>query len=371
MVFCILSLALFGAGYILGRCHSSRWRRDRLACLERNLQLIAARNTIKGFRRKRRRLRLTHWQKWLLGFLHWCSPTLTRYTVISPGTLIRWQRRYVKSYWWLISEIAKSKIAKSAGRPKIHVTIEKLIVNIKKANPGYGAKRITSILSVQLDVRISTGTVRNVLRRNWKLFPPSGPHGQKWLTFLNNHRECLSCMDFKVVFDWRARPLFILSVIDHARRRLVLCRSTYNPTSAWVSQQIREAFPFDEAPAKLLMDNDSIFLPVIENTLPAMGIGVVRTGIKCPWQNGVVERFNRTLTEELLNHIIPISDTHLNRLLREYQRFYNTARPHRANKGWAPEQHPAGNDACYDQKHVQAEAVPWMNGLHHSYQRVA
>ncbi|WP_366522212.1 integrase core domain-containing protein [Rhodoferax sp.] len=36
----------------------------------------------------------------------------------------------------------------------------------------------------------------------------------------------------------------------------------------------------------------------------------------CPWLNGVVERFNRTLTEELLKHIIPISVQHLNRLLK-------------------------------------------------------
>ena len=35
--------------------------------------------------------------------------------------------------------------------------------------------------------------------------------------------------------------------------------ATFNPTSAWVIQQLREAFPFDTAPRHLIFDRDSIF----------------------------------------------------------------------------------------------------------------
>jgi hypothetical protein len=171
-------------------------------------------------------------------------------------------------------------------------------------------------------------------------------------------------MDVKVTFDWRARPLYILSVIDHQRRRLVHCRSTYHPTSDWVAQQMREAFPFDEAPAMMLMDHDSIFLPIIKNTLPAMGVRVIRTAVGCPRQNGTIERFNRTLTEELLDHVIPLNSKHLNGLLAEYQRFYNTARPHQANKGQAPEHQVAANDTAFAPGMLRAEAIPWLGGLH-------
>lgn len=52
-------------------------------------------------------------------------------------------------------------------------------------------------------------------------------------------------MDFKVAFDWRAKPLFILNIIHHGRRNLLLSRSTYYPNNEWVSQQLREALSFD------------------------------------------------------------------------------------------------------------------------------
>lgn len=369
----LLMPLLFAVGYLLGRWHNRRWRYERVAALRRRLQLITSRIENKGMRRSGKRPSLKPWQKWFLGLLHWWSPTLTRYTLFRPETLIGWFNRYVRCYWWLISSAGKLKFP---GRPRIPESVEQIIVDIKTANPSYGAERIAALVSKQLEIPVSESTVRNVLERHLGKSPPKKPSGQAWETFLKNHREFLGSMDFKTTFDWRARPLFILSVISHHRRQLIHCRCTYHPTAEWVAQQMREAFPFDEGPAKLMMDHDSIFLPVIKNTLPAMGIGVVRTSVKCPWQNGTIERFNRTLKEELLAHIIPIGDSHLNRLLGEFKTFYNTARPHQANKGLTPDQAEASNDiefdpAPFNPESLQIEEISWLAGLHHSYRRVA
>lgn len=358
----------FAGGYLLGRWHSRRWRRDRLAALGRKFQLIAERIENKGMRQKGRRPSLGFWQKWLLGLLHGWSPALTRYTLFRPQTLIGWFNRYVRSYWWLMSLRGKRNFA---GRPRIAASVAQIIIDIKKANPGYGARRIAALVSKQLEIPVSASTVRNVLKRCHGKTSPTGPRGQTWKTFLKNHRELLCSMDFKVSFDWQARPVYILSVLCHRRRELIHCRSTYHPTSAWVAQQMREAFPFDQAPAKLLMDHDSIFLPVIKHTLPAMGIEVIRSAVGCPWRNGVIERFNRTLKDELLAHIIPVNDRHLDRLLGEFRAFYNAARPHRANHGLAPCQIEASNDASFDADSVHIDAIPWLGGLHHSYRRAA
>ena len=64
-------------GYLLGRLQNRRWRHDRYTALGRKLQLIAERNENRGYRQKNKRPSLQPWQKWLLGFFHWISPTLT------------------------------------------------------------------------------------------------------------------------------------------------------------------------------------------------------------------------------------------------------------------------------------------------------
>ena len=54
------------------------------------------------------------------------------------------------------------------------------------------------------------------------------------------------------------RLLFVL-VIAHERRRVVHVGVTDHPTAAWTAQQLREAFPWDDAPRYLLHDRDTAF----------------------------------------------------------------------------------------------------------------
>lgn len=162
----MLLLALL-LGYLLGRLQNRRWRRDRYVSLARKIQLIAERNENLGLRRKGRRPSLRPSQKWLLGLLHWLSPTLSRYTLFHPQTLLGWHRRYVKKYWWLISGKPGGR---RVGRPRIDKSIEQIILHIKAENPSYGAERIAALVTEQLGVAVSESTVRNVLKRN----PPAG-----------------------------------------------------------------------------------------------------------------------------------------------------------------------------------------------------
>ncbi|MCG5531795.1 transposase, partial [Halorhodospira halochloris] len=81
-----------------------------------------------------------------------------------------------------------------------------------------------------------------------------------------------------------------------------------------------------------------------------MGVEVIRTAYRCPWQNPHAERFIRTLQEELLDYIVPLSEKQVNRLLFEYRDYYNQARPHLSLNGSPPNppRHltatPAAND---------------------------
>jgi hypothetical protein len=73
------------------------------------------------------------------------------------------------------------------------------------------------------------------------------------------------------------RLLFVLVFLAHKRRRIVHVAVTDHPTAAWTTQQLREAFPWDQAPRYVVRDRDHAFDRWTE-TAKAMGIEEVLTG---------------------------------------------------------------------------------------------
>ena len=64
------------------------------------------------------------------------------------------------------------------------------------------------------------------------------------------------------VATWCASPILRpppLNRIEHDRCQVLHVNVSAHPTAAWVTQQLREVFPFARAPRYLLMDRDSIF----------------------------------------------------------------------------------------------------------------
>jgi hypothetical protein len=62
------------------------------------------------------------------------------------------------------------------------------------------------------------------------------------------HREAIAAMDFFTVPTLTFGVLYCFFVIARDRRRIVHFNATRHPSSAWVSQQLREAFPYDSSP---------------------------------------------------------------------------------------------------------------------------
>ena len=59
-------------------------------------------------------------------------------------------------------------------------------------------------------------------------------------------------MDFFTVPTIRFGVLYCFFIIAHGRRRILHCNVTKHPTSLWIVQQLREAFPFESAPRFLI-----------------------------------------------------------------------------------------------------------------------
>ena len=120
--------------------------------------------------------------------------------------------------------------------------------------------------------------------------------------------------DFFVVPTVTYRLLFVFVILSHERRRLVHVAVTANPTAAWTAQQLREAFPDEEAPRFLRHDRDSAFAAV-RSTIDGMGIREIRTAPRSPWQNGHAERVIGSIRRECLDHVIVFNESGLRRLL--------------------------------------------------------
>jgi putative transposase len=317
-----------------------------------HLEVLALRHQLQVLNRSRpQRLRLA-WADRLVWV--WLSRVWNEWraavVIVKPETVIAWHRRAFRAFWsW--------KSRRRIGRPSVPADVRTLIRSMSDANPRWGAPRIHGeILKVGIDVSQST-VAKYIVRRR----PPS----QTWRTFLANHIGQIVAADFFVVPTATGRLLFVLVILTHARRRIVRVAVTEHPTAAWTSQQLCEAFPWDQAPRYVVRDRDHAFADWA-NTATAMGIDEVLTAPRSPWQNAYVERFIGSARRECLDHVIVFSATGLHRLMTLYCTYYEQSRTHLSlNKDSPiPRQIAAPHEG-----HVVA--IPQVGGLHHRYERQA
>jgi len=278
--------------------------------------------------------------------------------LVRPETVVRWHRAGFKGYW---SWISRRKCR--AGRKCVSRELRELIFRMVAENPTWGAPRIHGEL-MMLGFDISE---RTVLR--WMRKAPRGPEpAKRWAAFLANHREAIAAMDFFAVPTLTFGMIYCFFVISHDRRRILHCDGTKHPTSAWVTQQLREAFPFDAGSKYLIFDNGSNFNTDAVQTIQSFGIMPKRTSFRSPWQNGIAERFVGSCRRDLLDHVIVLNERHLKRLMTEYIRYYHDDRTHLGLAKQTPASRstlPVGGNGS------KIVSMPRLGGLHHRYDLAA
>jgi transposase InsO family protein len=170
-------------------------------------------------------------------------------------------------------------------------------------------------------------------------------------------------MDLFVVPTIGFDLLYAFVIVRLDRRDLVWINVTANPTAEWVTRQIAEAFPWDEAPRDLIRDRDRIFCSVVTRRLRSMGIRDRPTAPASPWQNGFAERLIGSIRRECLDHIVVLGEAHLRRIQRSYARYYNDIRTHRSLDKDAPAVRPLQRAGS-----ISSHAI--LGGLHHHHVRV-
>ena len=140
--------------------------------------------------------------------------------IVSPDTVLRWQRRRFREHWTRLS-------GRSTGGPPAASTRRSraLVRTMAATNPLWGAPRIHGEL-MKLGIEVAERTVSRLMPK--RRTPPS----QTWRTFLANHVRDLVSIDFFTVPTARLRVLFVLVVLAHHRRRVVHFNVTEHPTAA-------------------------------------------------------------------------------------------------------------------------------------------
>jgi transposase InsO family protein len=168
----------------------------------------------------------------------------------------------------------------------------------------WGAPRIHGQL-LKLGFAVAQSTVAKYMART-----DDSPSGQRWGTFLRNHLPHIAAMDLFVVPTIGFKLLYVLVIVRLARRELVFINVTAHPTSEWITQQLTEAFPWNEAPRYLIRDRDGIYGAAVMRRLRAMGIRDKPIAPSSPWQNAYAERLIRTIRRECLDHMIVFGEAH-------------------------------------------------------------
>ena len=126
---------------------------------------------------------------------------------------------------------------------------------------------------------------------------------------MNNHVKDLVSCDFFTVPTVTHKGLFMFVILAHDRRRIVHVNVTEHPTAKWSSQQIVEAFPWDEVPQYLLRDRDAIYGAQFQQRASNMCIKEVKIAPCSPWQSPYVEWLIGSIRRECLNEVIVLNET--------------------------------------------------------------
>ena len=154
------------------------------------------------------------------------------------------------------------------------------------------------------------------------------PSSQTWRAFLENHVNDLVSVDFFTVPTVRFQVLYVFLVLAHDRRRIVHVNVTAHPTAEWTAQQLRNAFPWSHVPRYLLHDRDAIFGAMFRADVEAMGMKVVPSAPRSPWQRTYVERVIGSIRLECLDHVLVLSEASLRRTIKSYLVYYHGSRTH-------------------------------------------
>jgi putative transposase len=220
-----------------------------------------------------------------------------RLLVLRPDTVLRWHRDLHARRHAAMSR------PRRRGRPPTVRSIRALVLRLVRENPSWGYRRVHGEL-LALGVKVAASTVWEILRAAG-IDPAPDRVTTTWAQFLRSQAEAILAVDFLDTITLTGTRQYILAAIEHASRRIRILGATAHPTASWVAQAARNlVMDVEDAGCQvkyLIRDRDGKYPALLDAILADAGITVVRTGVRMPRMNAIMERWVRTCRRELLD----------------------------------------------------------------------
>lgn len=245
-------------------------------------------------------------------------------------------------YKWVTRYENQEPMSDQSRRPKncpgkTSIELETAIMEVRTANPGWGAAKIHQILLNQGMENIPCiKTVNNILSRNGCISPEESLKHKPYTRYEKESCNDMWQTDFKGEFlmadGQYCYPLTIID--DHSRFSIKIAPRT--STENVVIPAFTEAFQEYGLPKAILSDNGAQFAGFkhgytqFEKWLMNLDILPIHGRIKHPQTQGKIERFHRAMKDELLKKQQFADLAASDAALQQWREKYNNIRPHQA-----------------------------------------
>ena len=272
--------------------------------------------------------------------------------------------RLVRRRWARLSRRSRSR------RPATHRKVRSLVLRLARENESWGYRRIHGELA-GLGITVAPSTVWQILKSAGISRAPRRD-GPNWAEFLRSQAQGILALDFFTAM-LNGTTVYVLAAIEHGTRRIRILGATEHPVQSGVVQQARNLLmDLEDAGTRakfVLHDRDASFTATFDSLFQAAGTRVIRSAAQAPRMNSVMERWIGSCLCEPLDRTLIWNQRHLMTVLREYEDFYNSHRPHRALDQAAPLR-PLP-DRVTDLDHFRVRRHDRAGGVIHEYRLVA
>jgi transposase InsO family protein len=265
---------------------------------------------------------------------------------VCQSAMSRWVRQYRSGGIAAMAE--KPRIGSGAKIPR---AVKERIVAMKQAQPHDGTHRISDLLKRMFFMKASHETVRRVLHAE-SLLPPTVKSKSRMKREAPNTASAeeggsyvkgphLMWQSDISVISWKKQSVYLIGFLDDYSRFMTGFGLYMTQKADNVLEVFRRAVAEHKAPAEMLTDNGRQYTSwrgqaQFEKEMNRMQIRHIRSQPHHPQTQGKIERFWKTIKEELFARTLFDGFEDMQNRTRLWLQYYNFKRPHQGIGGLCP-----------------------------------